>query len=240
MKRKWKVWWFWVAVFSGFLGVYYSSCNGAEEPLILEEGNSTSWVVWRPLDTSSSSVRLSFNPYLSNGEMRKDLGDWNSAKRKDEKDVSSRWDEPVWFDNPGEPIELEITLNEKHCLMEALPADIGYMSISRTLFGSDNLDIPQQFGGAHAVCGLVETFGFNKWSAKVTKVSPKLQGEKVTVITDSPITFKSSDRNYSWMTYPMLLSAFFLVILLIWAAVVLLIDYSEARRKTSKIKTFFQ
>ncbi|WP_109077324.1 hypothetical protein [Aggregatibacter kilianii] len=237
MQRKWKVWWFGVSIFSAFLGVYYSACNGSETPLILEKNHSESWLVWRPFTTDTKSIVLDFDSSLSHNVTQKDMGDWDSMRDKKEENGPARalreiLEEPVLFDEPGEPIELEISLNGKRCLMEALPSVNEYSS--RILFGSDGLDIPQQFGGKEAIeCSFIETPGFNKWRAKVSKVSPKLQGKKVVITTDSPISFKSAEQNYYWMSYPMLFSVFCLTFMLIFGAVIFIMDSAKARKKSS-------
>lgn len=221
LSKGWLIWYVAVFIFVVLSSLLWSSFKGTEVTLQLEQNQEVHWTVWRPLTTGLKSLDIGFKANLSNGMLRQDMGNWESIKNKEIAPKEYLFERPRWFDDAGEPVWLDVTLNGRHCSMKALPAKEeefwdGY--IWRGLveeIGDPN--IPQQFGGKRMIlCDFVETFGRNKWSVKINRMNPNLAGEIVLIKTDAPMNWKFADHNYLYLSTFALFRPILALCLFIW------------------------
>lgn len=169
------------------------------------------------------------------------MGNWESIRNKETLPGEYLFKRPRWFDDPGEPVWLDVTLNGKTCTMKALPDDNkdfqdGYIWRGLLEDGGDS-NIYQQFGGNQRIaCDFIETFGWNKWSVKINRINSNLAGETVFITTDRPMSWKFVDHNYYYLAeFGFFYSPFIGLFLLIWGIYLAWISYRNRNKRNSDI-----
>lgn len=218
-----KIWLVAVAVFGVMMGLFALSASSSSTEVVLRQGETTNFEVFRPFGTEMVWYRQCF--YAESN--RPELGEY-STNNDDTEEWKSR--QIVRFNNPGEPVHIAISLNGQTCRYQALPtSSMGYHIQCRAL--STPADGSGKAFYFVPACQLHERPGWNKGSITVEKVSPVLAGERVTLIGNPPLQFDSyypgSIYNLVW---PMFLWPIWLFILILWGIILGIILYRRRKR----------
>ena len=218
-----KIWLSAVVVFVVMMGLFAVSASSSSTEMVLRQGETTNFEVFRPFATEMVWYRQCF--YAESN--RPELGE-HGVTNYDSEEWKSR--QILRFNNPGEPVHVAISLNGQTCRYQALPtSSMGYHMQCREL-GAQADESGKAFHLIPA-CQLRERSGWNKVSITVEKVSPVLAGERVTLIGNPPLQFESyypgSIYNLLW---PMHLWPFWLFILILWGIILGIVLYRRRKR----------
>ena len=218
-----KIWLAAVVVFVVMMGLFAVSASSSSTEVVLRQGETTNFEVFRPFATEMVWYRQCF--YAESN--RPELGKY-STNNDDTEEWKSR--QIVRFNDPGEPVHVAISLNDQTCRYQALPTStMGYHVQCRQL--STPADESGKAFYFVPTCQLHERPGWNKGSITVEKVSPVLAGERVTLIGAPPLQFESyypgSIYNLVW---PMFLWPFWLFILTLWGIILGIVLYRRRKR----------
>ena len=218
-----KIWLAAVVVFVVMMGLFAVSASSSSTEVVLRQGETTNFEVFRPFATEMVWYRQCF--YAESN--RPELGEY-STNNDDTEEWKSR--QIVRFNDPGEPVHVAISLNDQTCRYQALPTStMGYHVQCRQL--STPADESGKAFYFVPTCQLHERPGWNKGSITVEKVSPVLAGERVTLIGAPPLQFESyypgSIYNLVW---PMFLWPFWLFILTLWGIILGIVLYRRRKR----------
>ncbi len=171
--------------------------------------------VFRPLP---DAIRLSMEFERHKGQKRPELGehtyrgDWRQTGFLD-------------FPNPGAPIKLLVRGEGKEVVYEAMPAGSYGTTIGRTLIpfvddeNTNRFQWPPDLTLRHNLPA-----GYSDFVITVQEVGSQLKGEKVDIIIEPPVTFKTVAPRYGyiwwfifWPLYALPLSVYGLVLL--WGSI---------------------
>ncbi|MBB3258400.1 hypothetical protein F4827_003268 [Paraburkholderia bannensis] len=111
------------------------------------------------------------------------------------------------FPNPGEALKINISVNGGPPLrLEAMPAGAwSETEIARTLTPNHSVAFGEWQWPSPQSARLTVARGRNKISFEIADVGPSLVGERVTLVADPPLSFKSGQNDYRWLWYAWLL-----------------------------------
>ena len=221
-----KIWLAAVAVFGVMMGLFMLSATSSSTEVILRQGETTNFEVFRPFSTGGVEYSLGFQWGEDDTRRSSELGEW----------VTNTKDEAEWgahriqrFDNPGEPVYVIITLNGRSCRYLAEPVSRLGEKLWRGLgTPADSDGHAFQFGSR--ACRLQEKAGWNQGSIRIEQVSTALAGEHVKLEGSAPLNFKfTSGTVYDWL-WPMYFWQLWVGILALWGFALVLIRYCRRKR----------
>lgn len=157
-------------------------------PLTLTVGESVTFSVFRLFP---DTVRISLDFDRKHGLRRLELGEY----------TMTRGPNYIQFRAPGEPVILQVQSPTANAEYEAMPAGAhSHKRISRELVVRESDDNPNRFTWPpDNVARLTLPVGSSEITLRVLEVGTTLASEKVDVVIEPPLSFKSAMPGYSFL-----------------------------------------
>lgn len=178
-----------------------------QQPLTLRAGESIQTSVWRPM---AHPVQFSLRFERAPGQSRPELGEWVTPSIQPEGPVVPS----LVFSKPGEPIKVLVEIDGKQAVYTALPASSqSEGAVERPLTPWVESANPGEIAWPPATQrAMAQAAGKSQFHITVQEVGGALQGEKVQLLIQPPLNFKSAQPGYDslwlmffWPTYAALL-----------------------------------
>lgn len=157
-------------------------------PLTLTEGESVTITIFRVLpDTLQASLRFD----KTQGSRRPELGEFTARSGANH----------IEFDSPGEPVVVQIQGRDSTVIYEALPAGVhGSTYTERRLVIRDADGNPNRFVWPPDQASKPKLpIGRSEVTIKVLNVGAALSGERIQMVVEAPLSFKTSMPGYGFL-----------------------------------------